>query len=75
VIANGEDVRQYLLHAAGAAVVPFTAFGATDDSGWCRLSVGGVSPEEIAALLPRLERALKELAPAGDRAGIPGGTR
>jgi aspartate aminotransferase len=75
VIANGEDVRQYLLDAAGVAVVPFTAFGAVDDSGWCRLSVGAVSPEEIAALLPRLERALKELSPAGDRAGIPGGTR
>jgi aspartate aminotransferase len=74
-LARGEDVRHYLLEAAGVAVVPFAAFGAADDSGWCRLSVGAVSPEEIAALLPRLERALKELQPAGERAGIPGGTR
>ena len=44
-------------------------------SGWCRLSIGAVSLEEIAALLPRLERALKALLPAGERAGIPGGTR
>jgi aspartate aminotransferase len=75
VLESGEDVRRYLLHAAGMAVVPFSAFGAADDSGWCRLSVGAVSPEEIAALLPRLERALKALQPAGERAGIPGGTR
>jgi len=75
VLVGGEDVRQYLLHAAGVAVVPFAAFGAADDSGWCRLSIGAVSPEEIAALLPRLERALKALTPAGERAGIPGGTR
>ena len=75
VLAGGEDVRQYLLAAAGMAVVPFSAFGATDPSGWCRLSVGAVSLEEIAALLPRLERALKALQPAGERAGIPGGTR
>ena len=71
VLGNGEDVRHYLLTAAGAAIVPFSAFGAVDESGWCRLSVGAVSPEEIAALLPRLEQALKALAPAG----IPGGTR
>jgi aspartate aminotransferase len=75
VLAGGEDVRQYLLAAAGVAVVPFSAFGATDPSGWCRLSVGAVSLEEIAALLPRLERALKALQPAGERAGIPGGAR
>jgi aspartate aminotransferase len=75
ILASGEDVRQYLLAAAGVAIVPFSAFGATDDSGWCRLSIGAVSLEEIAALLPRLERALKALQPAPDRAGIPGGTR
>jgi aspartate aminotransferase len=75
VLGSGEDVRHYLLTAAGAAVVPFSAFGAKDDSGWCRLSVGAVSPEEIAALLPRLEGALKALTPAAERAGIPGGTR
>lgn len=71
LLKNGEDVRQFLLNEAGMAVVPFSAFGAVDDSGWCRLSVGAVSAGEIAALLPRLERALKAIQPAG----IPGGTR
>ncbi|MEP7027499.1 MAG: aminotransferase class I/II-fold pyridoxal phosphate-dependent enzyme, partial [Candidatus Eisenbacteria bacterium] len=74
-LAGGEDVRQYLLTAAGVAVVPFSAFGAVDDSGWCRLSVGAVSLEEIAALVPRLERALREIQPAGEQAGASGGMR
>jgi aspartate aminotransferase len=61
VLACGDDIRRYLLAEAGLAMVPFSAFGATDDSGWCRLSVGAVSPDDIAALLPRLEAALRAL--------------
>ena len=72
-LANGEEIRQYLLKQAGVAIVPFSAFGAVDDSGWCRLSVGAVSLDDIALLLPRLEHALKSVTPAG--AGIPGGAR
>jgi len=72
-LSSGEDVRHYLLTEAGVAIVPFSAFGATDDSGWSRLSVGAVSLADIAALVPRLAQALKSLTPAG--AGIPGGTR
>jgi len=75
VLANGEDIRQYLLKAAGMAVVPFTAFGATDESGWCRLSVGAVSSADIDGLLPRLETALRALQPAGNGASLTGGTR
>ena len=54
-----EDVRQYLLNAAGVAIVPFQAFGVTEDSGWFRLSAGAVSPEQIARMLPRLEHAIR----------------
>jgi aspartate aminotransferase len=71
---TAEAVRRHLLEAAGMAVVPFSAFGATDETGWFRLSVGAVTMEEIAALLPRLEAALAALAPAGAgavRAGDP----
>ena len=42
-LATDEAVRQYLLKAAGVAIVPFQAFGVTADSGWFRLSVGAVS--------------------------------
>jgi aspartate aminotransferase len=58
VLRNDEDVRGYLLRAAGVAVVPFQAFGVTEESGWFRLSVGAISPEQIARMLPRLEKAL-----------------
>ena len=74
-LGNGEDIRQYLLQAAGMAIVPFTAFGATDESGWCRLSVGAVSIADIDALLPRLEGALRALQASGDGASLTGGTR
>ena len=60
-LANSEDVRKYLLEAAGFAVVPFRAFGASADEGWFRLSIGAVSEEQIAAALPRVEQALVAL--------------
>jgi aspartate aminotransferase len=53
-----EAVRGYLLRAAGVAIVPFHAFGVTRDTGWFRLSVGAVSPEQIERMMPRLRAAI-----------------
>ena len=61
-LTTNEQVREYLLDRAGLAVVPFQAFGSTEDDGWFRLSVGAVSEEEIEAVLPRLRDALFALA-------------
>jgi aspartate aminotransferase len=61
-LGSNEDIRRYLLAAAGLAVVPFQAFGVPEDSGWFRLSVGAVGEAEIDAMLPRLESALRALA-------------
>lgn len=61
VLKTSEDIRGWLLREAGLAVVPFHAFGAEGESGWCRLSVGAVSLEEIAAALPRLGAGLAAL--------------
>ena len=61
VLSTDEDVRQYLLKAAGVAIVPFQAFGVTEDTGWYRLSVGAVSPEQIERMLPRLASAVQAL--------------
>ena len=61
LLGSGEDVRRYLLEAAGIGIVPFRAFGVESDEGWFRLSVGAVSPAEIDAALPRVERALAAL--------------
>jgi aspartate aminotransferase len=62
VLETNEQVRHHLLEAAGVAGVPFQAFGALADDGWFRLSVGAVSLADIEAALPRLERALADLA-------------
>ena len=55
---TNEEIRKELLDRAGFAVVPFQAFGLRDDSGWFRISVGGVSVEDITAALPRVRAAL-----------------
>ncbi len=60
-LRTNDDVRRYVLEAAGIGVVPFQAFGAMEDDGWFRLSVGAVSLADIDAALPRLEEALRRL--------------
>ncbi len=60
VLRTDEEVRAYLLHAAGMAVVPFQAFGVTEDTGWFRLSVGAVSTAQIERVLGRLREAIGE---------------
>jgi aspartate aminotransferase len=64
IITTNEQIRGYLLSAAGVAVVPFQAFGMLEESGWFRLSVGAVSPQDIIEMLPRLEQALSVLESA-----------
>lgn len=59
LLRTDEDVRSYLLRAAGFAVVPFQAFGVTHDCGWFRLSVGAVSVAEIEAAMPRVRAAIE----------------
>jgi aspartate aminotransferase len=60
-LRTNDDVRHWLLEETGIAVVPFQAFGSTEDDGWFRLSVGAVTLEDIEAALPRLEDALGRL--------------
>jgi aspartate aminotransferase len=61
LLETDEDVRRYLLRAAGLAVVPFGAFGMQHDRGWFRLSIGVVSVAQIEAIFPPLRRALDVL--------------
>ena len=58
VLESDEAVRAYLLRAAGLATVPLRAFGSLENTGWHRLSVGAVSLDQIARMLPRLRAAL-----------------
>lgn len=61
-LRTNDDVRRYILEEAGIGLVPFQAFGSTEDEGWFRLSVGAASAAEIDAALPRLEEALRRLS-------------
>ncbi|MBC7720855.1 MAG: pyridoxal phosphate-dependent aminotransferase [Pedobacter sp.] len=55
------DVTEYILNEAKLAVVPFTAFGADDNSSWYRLSVGTCKKEDIPEMFAKLEMALRGL--------------
>ena len=74
-LATNDDIRRYLLEAAGLAVVPFQAFGLPDESGWFRLSVGAVSLAEIPPTFQRLEAALRRLEGVREPAAAAEGVR
>jgi aspartate aminotransferase len=63
VLANNEDIRQYLLKEAAFALVSFSAFGVEeeDEDGWFRASVGAVSTQDILDAMPRVRQALEAL--------------
>jgi aspartate aminotransferase len=61
ILKTNEAIRKYLLRDAELAVIPFQAFGATEETGWFRLSAGAVSLAEIETMLPKLERAIRSL--------------
>jgi aspartate aminotransferase len=56
------DVTTYILDAAGLAVVPFYAFGASRNFSWYRLSVGTCKKEEIEEMIDKLKEALQKLS-------------
>ena len=58
-LRTNDEIRRYLLKAAGFAVVPFQAFGVREDTGWVRLSVGAVSMADIERVLPVLREAIE----------------
>jgi aspartate aminotransferase len=60
-LTTNEEVRKYVLAAAGIGIVPFQAFGYPGDTGWFRCSVGAVSLREIQDAMPRLGEAMRAL--------------
>ena len=61
VLASTKEITDYLLTEAQLAVVPFSAFGASAQEPWFRLSVGAESAASIRAALPRLQATLDKL--------------
>lgn len=64
ILQTGSDVTRYLLDAAGLAIVPFYAFGASEESVWYRISVGTCKYEEITEVFDNLRSALNALEKA-----------
>lgn len=57
-------IFEFLLHQAGVAFVPFSAFGDPHHPEWFRVSVSGLATEAISPALERIAQALKTLRPA-----------
>ena len=60
-LASTKDVTKYILDVAKVALVPFYAFGTSDDSSWYRLSVGTCKLEDVNGIITNLRTALKQL--------------
>lgn len=56
-------VTSYLLDEAQLAVVPFSAFGASKNSPWYRLSVGTCHLQDIEEMIKKLREAMEKLSP------------
>jgi aspartate aminotransferase len=61
VISSTQDITAYLLNEAHVAVVPFYAFGASNESDWYRVSVGTLTEAEISGVVESIGRALRAL--------------
>jgi aspartate aminotransferase len=61
VLTTTKDVTRYVLDEAKIAVVPFYAFGASENSNWYRLSVGTCKAEDVAKAVESLRNALVKL--------------
>jgi len=62
ILETTKDITKYLLEEAKLALVPFSAFGAAENSSWYRLSVGTCKLQDVSELFVMLEMALKKLS-------------
>ena len=61
VLETTKDVTKYLLDEAKIAIVPFYAFGASENSEWYRLSVGTCKMEDVDDAIESLRKSLQKL--------------
>jgi aspartate aminotransferase len=62
LLGEQSETTSYLLDEAGLAIVPFSAFGASKNSPWYRLSVGTCHLEDIDAMIRKLREAMGKLS-------------
>ncbi|OQB61729.1 MAG: Aspartate aminotransferase [Bacteroidetes bacterium ADurb.Bin141] len=60
-IRNSADITSFLINHAQVALVPFSAFGASETSAWFRLSVGTAHMQDISSIFKNLRAALAKL--------------
>ena len=61
VLNTTKDITKYILEEAKVAIVPFYAFGDSEDSTWYRLSVGTCKIEDVDRVTESLRNALGKL--------------
>ncbi len=62
VLRNASDVTYYLIQHAGVGLVPFLAFGSSDESEWFRVSVGTTRMDDIDGVIAGIRKAIDALA-------------
>jgi aspartate aminotransferase len=62
LLSTQEEVTNFILSEAKLAIVPFSAFGASKESDWYRLSVGTSNKTSIVNMFIQLEQALLSLS-------------
>lgn len=63
LLQNQSEVTSYILDEAKLALVPFSAFGASKNSPWYRLSVGTCRKELIGEMFQQLRKTMAALTP------------
>lgn len=61
-LVSQSDVTTHILNEAKLALVPFNAFGSSNDSTWYRLSVGTCNKNEIPEVFASLRNVLSKLS-------------
>ncbi|MDQ7947600.1 MAG: aminotransferase class I/II-fold pyridoxal phosphate-dependent enzyme [Pedobacter sp.] len=61
LLQTSADVNFYLIKAAQTALVPFSAFGNSENMPWFRASIGGCSLQDIKNMMSRIKAALSAL--------------
>lgn len=61
-INSTKDITEFLIEDAKMALVPFSSFGASQDSTWYRVSVGTCTVDEIDEIMENLRNALSKLS-------------
>lgn len=62
ILETTKDITKYILDEAKLAVVPFYAFGASENSPWYRMSVGTCKLTDVHDVISHLRLALQKLS-------------